>query len=150
MRTPYCAAIGVQRREVDQIRISIGVEVDRLTQVERRRTEIELDMLREFRAAAEAIDTPVPSTAYFLMMRAERARLEESQRVIDARVAQLRSEAREAYGSLTAIEGAAARYRDEEVRRVAGAEQAASDDRSAALFVARARSRRSAAGRRQP
>lgn len=147
MRTPYCAALGVQRREVEQLRISISEEVDRLSQVERRHTKIEWDMRRERSVAASSLD--VPSTAYFLLMRAERARLEESRRTIGDRVAQLRSEAREAYGSLNAVEGAADRYRHEEVRRVEGAEQADMDDRSATAFLARARSARAASGRPQ-
>lgn len=133
MRTPYCAAIGLQRREVDQLRISIGVEAGRLAEVERRRTQIDADMSRERNVAAAAFE--VPATAYFSLMRAERTRLEESQRTIDARVTQLRSQAREAYGSLSAVEGAADRYRDEETRRVESAEQAAMDDRSATSFL---------------
>lgn len=147
MRTPYCAAIGVQRREVDQLRLSISEEVDRLSQLERRRTKIELDIRHERSVAATSVD--VPSTAYFLLMRAERGRLEESRRMIEDRVAQLRSEAREAYGSLNAVEVAAEEYRHKALRRVEGAEQAAMDDRSAAIFMARARSARAASGRRQ-
>lgn len=146
MKTPYCAAIGVQRREVDQIRISISEEVERLTAVERRRTRIDLDMRRERSVAAGSLD--VPNTAYFLVMRAERMRLEEAQRAIDARVTELRSVAREAYGSLNAVEGAAERYRDHETRRLANAEQSASDDRSAAIFAARNRLARAAGERR--
>ena len=133
MRTPYCAAIGLQRREVDELRISIGVEAGRLAEVERRRTQIDADLCRERGVAAAAFD--VPATAYFALMRAERIRLEESRRTIDARVTQLRSQAREAYGSLSAVEGAAERYRDEETRRIESAEQAAMDDRSAASFL---------------
>lgn len=147
MRTPYCPAIGVQRREVDQIRISISEEVDRLTQVERRRTRIDLEMQRERTLAAGSLD--MPSTAYFLVMRSEHTRLAEAERTIDARVTQLRSQARDAYGSLAAVEGAADRYRSEQIRRVEGAEQAASDDRSAAVFVSRYSAARSAAARRR-
>lgn len=146
MRTPYCAAIGLQRREVDQMRMSIGIEVSRLTEVERRQTEIEADMRRERSVAAGVLD--LPATAYFVRMHAERTRLEDNQRLIDARVAQLRAEAREVYGSLTAIEGAAERYRGEETRRIEGAEQAALDDRSASDFLSRLRSARTATDRR--
>lgn len=147
MRTPYCPAIGVQRREVDQIRISISEEVDRLSEVERRRTKIGLEMQRERTVAAGSWN--VPSTAYFLVMRSEHTRLEETHRVIDARVTQLRSQARDAYGSLSAVEGAADRYRSEHLRLMEGAEQAAADDRSASAFVARHGAVRSAAARRR-
>lgn len=147
MRTPYCSAIGLQRREVDQLRVSIGVELGRLTDVERRQTEIEANVCRERVIAAGALD--VPATAYFARMRAEQSQLEENQRIIDARVARLRSQAREVYGSLSAIEGAANRYRDEETRRIEGAEQSASDDRAAADFLSKVRVVRAAAGRRR-
>ena len=147
MRTPYCPAIGVQRREVDQIRISISEEVDRLSEVERRRTKIDLEMQRERTVAAGSWN--VASTAYFMVMRSEHTRLEETERVIDARVTQLRSQAREAYGSLSAVEGAADRYRSERIRYIESAEQVAADDRSAAVFVARHGAARSEAARRR-
>ncbi len=147
MRTPFCPAIGVQRREVDQIRISISEEVDRLSEVERRRTKIDLEMKRERTIAAGSWN--VPSTAYFLVMRSEHTRLEQAERTIDARVTQLRSQAREAYGSLSAVEGAADRYRSERIRSIESAEQAAADDRSASVFVTRNAAARSAAARRR-
>ena len=147
MKTPYCAAIGLQRREVDEIRISIGVEVSRLTTVERRNAEIDASMRREHHVAVEAMD--VPATAYFARMRAERARLEQDRQVIDARVTRLRSQAREAYGSLSAIEGAADRFRSDETRRIEGAEQAAIDDRAATDFMYKLRLLRAATGKRR-
>ncbi|MEW9854484.1 hypothetical protein [Novosphingobium sp. M1R2S20] len=147
MRTPYCSAIGLQRREVDQIRISIGVEIGRLTEVERRQAELEHDVNRERSIAADGFD--LPATAYFARMHAEKSQLEESQREIDAKVTWLRTQAREVYGSLNAIEGAATRYRDAETRRIEGAEQSAIDDRSAVDFLTRLRSARVAAGRRR-
>jgi hypothetical protein len=146
VRTPYCAAIGLQRREVDQIRVSIGVEVGLLTQVERRNAQIDENLRREHSVAAGVLD--VPATAYFMRMRAERTRLEADRRMIDARVTHLRSQAREAFGSLTAIEGAATRYRDEETRQIEAAQQAAIDDRSATDFVQKLRLARMAGGRR--
>lgn len=147
MKTPYCPAIGVQRREVDQLRISISEEVHRLSEVERRRTSIDVEMQRERTVAAGSYDAP--STAYFMVMRSERTRLEEAVRTIDARVTHLRSQARDAYGSLSAVEGAAERFRTERLRYLEGAEQTASDDRSAAAFVSRLNAARSAAARRR-
>ncbi|HYZ48079.1 MAG TPA: hypothetical protein VE567_04215 [Sphingomonas sp.] len=148
LRTPYCAAIGLRRREVDEIRISIGIEVSRLTQVECRNAEVDADLDRERGVAAGALNIPV--TAYFARMQAERRRLEEERQAINGRVARLRSQAREAYGSLNAIEGAAQRYRDEALHKIESAEQAATDDRSAADFVARARLIRTASAKRSP
>jgi len=145
VKTPYCAAIGVQRREVDAMRVVIGVEVNRLAEVERRHAKIDVDLRRE-RSVACSLD--VPSTAYFLLMRAEQERLDENRRAISARIDQLRSQAREVYGSLSAVEGAAERYRDEERRRLEGLEQAAMDDRSAAAFLAHSRTARATTTRR--
>lgn len=146
MRTPYCAAIGLQRREVDEIRLSIGMEVSRLSEVERHQVRVDMEMRQERSVAAAAPD--VPATAYFIQMHAERSRLADNQRAIDARVTQLRAQAREVYGSLNAIEGAAQRYRDEETRRIEGIEQAAADDRSAVDFLVRVRAVRTTPGRR--
>lgn len=145
MKTPYCAAIGLQRREVDQLRTSIGVEVGRLAQVEQRHSFIDESVRRERSVAAAAFD--VPATAYFLRMRAERARLEADRQVIDARVTKLRSQAREAFGSLSVIEGAAERYRHEEMRQMEAAQQAVIDDRSATDFVQKVRLSRAVARR---
>jgi hypothetical protein len=146
MRTPYCGAIGLQRREVDQLRTSIGVEVGRLVEVEQRNALIDESVRRERSVASAALD--VPATAYFLRMRAERARLEADRQVIDARVTQLRGQAREAFGSLTVIEGAAERYRHEEMRQIEAAHQAVIDDRSATDFAQKVRLAR-VAGRRR-
>ena len=146
MKTPYSTAIGLQRREVDQLRISIGVELGRLAEVEQRNAWIDESVRRERSIAADALD--VPATAYFLRMRAERAMLEASRKVIDARVTQLRSQAREAFGSLTVIEGADERYRIEEERQLEAANQASIDDRSATDFMEKRRLLR-AAGRRR-
>jgi hypothetical protein len=146
MRTPYCAAIGLQRREVDEIRLSIGMEVSRLSELERHQVRVDMEMRQERSVAAAAPD--VPATAYFIQMHAERSRLADNQRAIDARVTQLRAQAREVYGSLNAIEGAAQRYRDEETRRIEGIEQAAADDRSAVDFLVRVRAVRTTPGRR--
>ncbi len=146
MRTPYCAAIGLQRREVDQLRTSIGVELGRLAEVDQRNAWIDESVRRERSVAAGALD--VPATAYFLRMRAERALLEADRQVIDARVTQLRGQAREAFGSLSVIEGAAERYRHEEERQIEAAHQATIDDRSATDFMQKLRLSR-AAGRRR-
>lgn len=145
MKTPYCAAVGLQRREVDEIRISISVEVSRLVAVEREQADLAQSVRQEREAAAEA--TVLPSAAYFAHMRALRTQLESDRQVIDGRVTQLQSAAREAYGSLTAVEGAAERFRGEARRRIETAEQSASDDRSAADFLRKLRYVRAATGR---
>ena len=145
MKTPYCAAVGLQRREVDEIRISISVEVNRLVAVEREQAELGRSVRQEREIAAEAV--VLPASAYFTQMRALRTKLESDRHAIDGRVAKLQSAAREAYGSLTAIEGAAQRFRGDAQRRIESAEQAASDDRSAADVLRKLRYARAAIGR---
>ena len=145
MKTPYCAAVGLQRREVDEIRISISVEVGRLVAVEREQVELGRSVRQERAIAAEAV--VLPTSAYFTQMRALRTKLESDRHAIDGRVVKLQSAAREAYGSLTAIEGAAQSFRGEAQRRIESAEQVASDDRSAADVLRKLRYARAAIGR---
>jgi hypothetical protein len=145
MKTPYCGVLGIQRREVDQIRIAISVAVDRADGLGRRSDEIARTLAAE-RALAVG-DRLLPENGYFLRMHAERARVDAERRVAEAQLDQLRAKAREAYGSMKAVEGAAATYRDDVSRLRAAAEQAATDDRAAADFVRGIRRLRATGGR---
>lgn len=131
--TPYDTALRIQRREVDTVKVSISVEVERIATLS---TEIEAHALRlrEERALARAM--PFASDAWTARMRAERTRLDEATRQAQVRLGRLRAQAVEAYGTMRAIEGAAERYRDEEEHGAAIAEQARSDDVAAARFLA--------------
>jgi len=130
--TPYDTALRVQRREVDALRLSISVEVARLTTIETQQIAFEQSVQRE-RAAAVAL--PVPSDAWARRMRAERARMKESASLAAARLATLRRQAGEAYGTARAIEIAAGDYHDQQQRDLALSEQAAADDLAAAAFL---------------
>jgi hypothetical protein len=66
---------------------------------------------------------------------------------VEARIAQLRDIALDAYGTLRGIETAADDYRRDALRIEAGAEQAASDDLGAAAFLKARRSIRRASPR---
>lgn len=133
MKTPYCTALGVQKREVDQIRIAISVAVDRATGLEREGVEIVRSVSAE--RAVAAADWQLPENMYFARMRAERGRVEAERRMADARLDQLRAQAREVYGAMKAVEGAADRFRVEHARKAGAAEQGAADDRAAADFI---------------
>lgn len=95
-----------------------------------------------------AADPALPENRYFERMRAERARLAEEQRTAAARLDLLRARARDAYGSLRAVETAAERFVLDETRRIAAAEQSAADERAAVDFMRSWRLVRAAMGRR--
>ncbi|WP_029935700.1 hypothetical protein [Sphingomonas sp. UNC305MFCol5.2] len=141
--TPFDTALRVQRREVDAVKVSISVEVERITTLETQTRTHDARMLQE-RALANSL--PIASDAWTARMKAERALLDEAAYLAQARLERLRAQAVEAYGTMRAIEGAAERYEDDAERTVALAEQAASDDISAARFLrARAITRRRSA-----
>lgn len=135
MNTPYNKALTVGRREVDRLEASIGIEAEQLDRVERELRRIAEAMERERRLAAE--DAALSSDAFFQRMRAEQARLAVDQKTIDARLDLLRGQAREAYGSVRAIEDAAERYRSEAERAIEAREQTQVDDRFALRFSLR-------------
>jgi hypothetical protein len=133
MKTPFDGAIRVRRREIDDMRIAIGVQINQLVQVETAQAEIQAEMSHERDVAAD--DALLSSHAYMMRMRAERERLAENQAMIDARLAQLRAKAMAAYGPFKAITTAADTYRDEAAQAAANAEQSHLDDLSAANLV---------------
>lgn len=136
--TPFDTALRVQRREVDAVRLSISVEVERITTIETQCRAHDARMVEE-RALAHAL--PIASEAWADRMRTERKRMNDAAILAEARLRHLRAKATEAYGTMRAIEGAAERYQDEADRLAAGAEQSAADDLAAARFL-RARHRR--------
>jgi hypothetical protein len=137
---PFETALRVQRREVDAVKVSISVEVDRIAGLDRLAHAHDVRM-RDERALAHAM--PFATDAWITRMKLERVRLADNARSAQARLAQLRAQAVEAYGTMRAIEGAAERHQDEAERTIALAEQGAIDDLSAARFLrARAKGRR--------
>ena len=144
MKTPYDPAIRIGRRELDDVRIAINVQLNQLVQIQNERQGVDAAMTRE--AAAAAGDPIISSYAYLTRMRAERSRLDREGSAAGARLERLRDKAAAAYGSLRAIESAADDYRSEEARAAASAEQARIDDFSGAAYL---RARR-ALPRRRP
>jgi hypothetical protein len=136
--TPFDTALRVQRREVDSVKVSISVEVERITTLEAHTRAHEVTVQQE-RALAYAL--PFASDAWTARMKAERARLDEAAFLAQARLGRLRAQAVEAYGTMRAIEGAAERYENEAERVLAVAEQSAIDDIAAAKLI---RARRAA------
>ncbi|CAN5541314.1 hypothetical protein BH10PSE14_BH10PSE14_13670 [soil metagenome] len=133
MTTPYDAALRLRQREMDDMRVSISVEVNQLIVIERRRDAIDDSVRTEVQLATA--DHGFSAHAFVARMRAQRDALSRDRAAVDARLNSLQLQAAEAYGSLRAIEGAAGRYRDEATRVAATAEQSQIDDFSAARFT---------------
>jgi hypothetical protein len=131
--TPYDAALRLRQREMDDMRVSISVEVNQLVVIERRRDAIDDSVRAEVQLAFA--DHGFSAHAFVARMRAQRDALSRDRAAVDARLNSLQLQAAEAYGSLRAIEGAAGRYRDEVTRVAATAEQSQIDDFSAARFT---------------
>ncbi len=139
MKTPYDSAVRIREREAGEVRLAISDQNSRLTEVEASRRTIDCALARETELAAA--DPMLSTFGYLSRMQAERARLDEHRRAIQQRLDRLRDEAAATYGSLHAIQTAAAGYREEQYRAAASAEQAGIDDLSSAAFI-RARNRR--------
>jgi len=133
MKTPFDGAIRLRRREIDEMRVAISVQIDRLTEVEALQADTAAAMRRESEIAAD--DVLLSSHAYMMRIRAERARLAADQVAIDSRLAQLRARALDAYGSCRAIEEAAESHREDAAQAEASAEQGHIDDLSGASFA---------------
>lgn len=139
--TPYDTALRVEKRALDALRLSISVEVEQVTQLEARHGQIAMALTDENKIA---LTHGLPGDAWAAKMRRERANVLEQAKHAHSRLAALRGQAIEAYGTVRAIEGAAERFVEEADRAAASAEQARIDDLSAARMI---RARRPRAGR---
>lgn len=137
MKTPFDGAIRVGRREIDEMRIAIRIEMDQLMQVEAAHAENVREARRERDVAED--QTLLSSYAYLERMRMERARLDEARAATDRRLGSLRTKAMAAYGSLKAVNSAADSWREEAERAVDSVEQRHLDDLSNAQFARGAR-----------
>ena len=126
MTTPYDAALRVIGREVDALRTAIGAAGAAAAEAGARFSAAEHALLREKALGASALG--LSSKAYFTRAAAENALLAQAHAEAEARLETLRAEARDRYGTLRAIEGAAERYRNAADAALAGAEQARADD----------------------
>lgn len=133
MTTPYDAAHRLRQREIDEMRVSITLEVSQMVALDGRRAAIDTSVRAEVELAAGQV--AFPAHAYVARMRAEREALGQARAAADARLTALRAQAVEAYGSLSAIGAAVDRHHAETQRAAAIAEQAQIDDFSAARFT---------------
>lgn len=133
MTTPYDAALRLRQREMDDMRVSISVQVERLAGIESSREQIDISVQRE--RAVASTEWGFSAHAFVARMQKQRDALSRDRAIVDDQLTGLRLQATEAYGSLRAIEGAAERYRDEADRIAATAEQGRIDDFSATRFT---------------
>ncbi len=133
MKTPFDGAIRIQRREIDEMRVAINVQVERLVEIEAAQVDHDAALRNEHDVAGG--DLLLSSHAYMARMNAERRRLAQDRAVVDVQLTQLRTRATAAYGMSKAIEAAADSYRDEATQADAAAEQGQLDDQAATRFV---------------
>lgn len=133
MKTPFDSALRVQQRSMEAIRIAISLEISQQTELERAEAALIDSMRRESAIAAQ--QTLAASSEWLVRMRAHRQQLRLDAEGSRMRLALLRAQAAEAYGTMHAIENAAERHRENATREEAGAEQARLDDFSAARLV---------------
>lgn len=132
MRTPLDTALRMQQRTVDDLKVAIGASIDRIAEMEQQTRDL-IERMREERMLAHAL--PFASDAWLATAKHAQLRLGEEVAAEQARLLQLREQAREAYGTLRAIESAAERFRADAEREAEAAEQAAIDDIAAARFL---------------
>lgn len=139
MKTPYDTAMRVRRREMDDMRLSISVQLNQLVSIESSKAAVDETLTRESRLATG--DHGLASHAYIERMRAQRAQLARNKADADEQLSQLRARAVAVYGGFKAIETASDTYREDAARSVAQAEQGLIDDLAAAAFIRRHRGR---------
>jgi hypothetical protein len=132
MRTPFDTALRMQQRTVDDLKVAIGVSSERIATLEQQGRDL-VERVREERILAHAL--PFASDAWLATAKLAQSRIAEEAEAERARLVDLREQAREAYGTFRAIEGAAERFRADAEREAEAAEQAAIDDIAAANFL---------------
>jgi hypothetical protein len=126
MQTPYDALLRLRKREMDDVRIAVSVQIDQLISIENRHTVINAAMAR----AQDVTTTEIllNTQSYMARLRAERDAVAKNKTLAGARLAQLQGHAVEAYGALRVAHSAADEYRAEAEKDAANADQAFIDD----------------------
>ncbi len=136
MKTPYDTALRSLVREVDAMKTAVQAASDRLADAQNRRRAINDEIARE--SAAAALNSAFPAHAYLQRASAKRDALTILCAEADAALDAIRDKARESFGSLRVMEGAAETFRGEENQAAASAEQSRIDDFAGARFARRA------------
>ena len=133
IKTPFCTAIGIANRALDEVRREIGDAQDEAACLAARQAvmvavgAIERELMSR--------SSELPETAYFSRAADERLILGKGQCALDQRLEILRRTALERFGEVRALELAAAKYRADRRRQLDRREAAAADDRAAISFL---------------
>ena len=133
MSNPYATPIKLAKRALDDLRVAIAGQAKSLARLDGR--DAVLVTVRGFERSRAAGDLQLPATAWFERTERERAGIAVARRGVERQCAELREQAREQLGSLSALEAAAERWaRAERSKRERRAE-AEADDRAAVQFL---------------
>ncbi len=131
--TPYDTALRLAERRVEKVRVAIGDAVRDLQRIEAQHIAAEQALHAE---GMMAIDNPRLTTQHFFVRaRNHRRQLGLERGATHARLEELRHQAVEAYGALSAMEGAVVRHHEAADHAAAAVDQAASDDLTNARYV---------------
>ncbi|MFS0850806.1 hypothetical protein AB3M93_15265 [Novosphingobium panipatense] len=133
MKTPYDTAMRVRQRDLDEVSAAIRREARELGQVEREQARMRAAVRDE--ALLATADVTLISPGWQRRVQNAQQSLSDRQAELQHRLEALREVAIDGYGVLRGIETAAQDYRADLGRKVAAAEQATSDDMSAAAFL---------------
>ena len=132
MRTPYCTALKLASRSVDELRSRIGEAQEEVASLQGRAAVLRAVVASE--RSARAGEIRLPETGWFCRTAADQRAIAERRASLEQALERLRDEARVELASLRALEQAADNARSERTRANARREQAVADDRAALLF----------------
>lgn len=134
MKTPFDAVVRLNQRAVEEVRLSISVEVRQIADIEQTEKALVEEVEAEVIAASEDWQM---STHHYLRDRARRgARLAETRGEHEQTLARLREEAAQAYGALHVAQEAQRQFAAEARGAQERKDQAEMDDIAAAKRLA--------------
>ena len=133
MKTPYGGALRLRRREMDDLRLAIGSNNQKLAEVDAQGQALRAQAQLERAQALQ--DFHFSHDAYAARIRDTRIALEVERRKVEAERSRLADQVVETYGSLRAIEKADEQHRAKVEWRRNSAEQARIDDLSAVSVI---------------
>lgn len=139
MKTPFCTAVKLAHRSVEEIRSRIGEAQEELVALEGRAATLRAVIATERACAASS--TRLPQTRWFGKAAADQRGIADRQAWLQSELVVMQAEASTRLASSRALEEAVARHRADRLRALARREQGAADDRAATVFRTRARSR---------
>lgn len=133
MKTPYGGALRLRRREMDDLRLAIGSNDQKLAAVDAQEQALRAQSQLERAQALQ--DFHFAHDAYAARIRDARIALEAERRKVEAERSRLTDQIIETYGSLRAIEKADEQHRARVEWHRNNAEQARIDDLSAVSVI---------------